>query len=193
MQLTNPILSLQIVFVLGMLVIALIAVFQDEYDGDLGLFLLNLVTKSNVIMILVLFVVMVSVTLLVHLYNLLKPYNEQQAHEAWVDRVSLILKFEASNKWKAADVDTNAKYEKTMELLGSLKEEMVRVKAAPKLLSMFELNETRIQSIIAAIVVPFTAFAGTFIQGIFNEIGESSGIIPTASPTNAPTNAPNVF
>merc|ERR1719203_1488741 len=37
--LTTPIISLEVVFVIGMLLFALVAVFQDEYGGDIRLFL----------------------------------------------------------------------------------------------------------------------------------------------------------
>eukprot|EP01084_Bolivina_argentea_P249616 417950_1 len=42
-ELTNPIISLEVIFVLAMLVIGLIMAFQDDYDGDLRVFFLNLV------------------------------------------------------------------------------------------------------------------------------------------------------
>jgi len=186
-ELTNPVLSLEIVFVLSVLLCTIIAVLQDPYDGDLRVFVTDLVSKSNVLMILLLFVVCVAITLLVHLFNLLRPYNEQTAHESWVDRVMLMLKFEAANTYREEDAEANAKYAATMELLSSLKEQMEAVKAAPTLLGIFELIATRIQSIMSAIVVPVTAFAVTFVQGTFTEIGERSGFIPTAEPTMMPT------
>merc|ERR1719356_1398079 len=51
-ELTSPIISLEIVFVLLTMVMALIGLFQDDYDGDIRLFLVNLVSQSNIIMIL---------------------------------------------------------------------------------------------------------------------------------------------
>merc|ERR1712013_496394 len=174
-ELTNPVLSLEIVFVLTMLVLSVLAVFQDDYGGDLRKFVTELVTKSNVLMILLLFCVCVCITLLVHLYNLLRPYNEQTAHESWADRMMLMLKFEQTKRLENEEAE-RTKYDATMELLGTLKEQMQAVKAAPTLLGIFELNATRIQSIMSAIVVPITAFAVTFVQGTFTEIGDNSGL-----------------
>merc|ERR1712083_869296 len=73
-ELTQPIISLEVVFVLAMMLMALIGVFQDAYDGDIRLFLVNLVSESNVIMTLLLFLLLATITLLVHMFALLKPY-----------------------------------------------------------------------------------------------------------------------
>jgi len=177
-ELTNPVLSLEIVFVLTVLAVSIIAVFVNDYDGDgsaLSKFMAQLVTKSNVLMILLLFFVCVCITLLVRLYNLLRPYDEQMAHEAWADRMLIMLKFEQAKKLENVAAE-RTEYDATMELLGTLKEQMHAIKAVPTLLGVFELNATRIQSILSVIVLPITAFAITFVQGTFEEIRENAGL-----------------
>lgn len=102
-ELTQPIISLEIVFVLGMMLMVLIGVFQDPYNGDILYFLRSLVAESNVAMILVLFLSMVTISLLCHLGALLKPYQVQKAHEQWVDHISMMLQMEEANvlQWEA--------------------------------------------------------------------------------------------
>ena len=73
-ELTNPIISLEIVFVLTMMVITIYVVLLDEFGGDIVAFLRNYVVESNLALVMVLMVVAVTVTLLVHLEWLLKPY-----------------------------------------------------------------------------------------------------------------------
>ena len=199
-QLTQPIISLEIIFVLAMMLMALIGVFQDAYDGDIRLFLVNLVSESNVIMTLLLFLLLVTITLLVHLFALLKPYQEQKAHEAWVEKVSLLLQIEEANMHTLVAVNNLSQQDQdkdyvaqataianTRSLLDSLKQEMVENRTAPKLLGVLTLNEALIQSIIGAITTALTAFFSSFFTGLLTDIGESSGFIPTEEPTMIPT------
>jgi len=208
-ELTQPIISLEIIFVLFMILVGLIGLFLDEYDGDIRLFFFNLVSESNVIMTLLLFSMLVIITLLVHLVSLLMPYQEQKAHEAWTERLSLSLQIEEANLhsyvadrnlsaatserdtalYKDFQTQTTA-IENTRSLLESLKAEMAENRTAPKLLGVLTLNETLIQTLIGTVTTALTAFLSSFFTGILTDIGESSGFLPTEQPTFAPTMAP---
>merc|ERR1719486_646034 len=109
-------------------------VLQDEYAGDVVAFMFDFVVESNLALIMGF---AVTITLLVHLEWLLKPYNEQDKHQGLMDRITLILRFEAANKNKDAN-----QYAATMVLLNDLKEQMVRIKANPKLLGVFTLSKS---------------------------------------------------
>ena len=192
-----------------MILLGLIGVFQDGYDGDIRLFLVNLVSKSNVIMILVLFVVLVTISLMYHLYALLLPYQEQKAHEAWAERTSRLLRIEEANMHNLAVKQENewneftvqaAAIANTRSLLECMKTEMAANRKAPKLLGVLTLDETLIQTIIAAITTSGTAFFSSFFTGILNEIVEASTettmsptLEPTAEPTMFPTRDPTAF
>ena len=164
------------------------------------LFLVNLVGKSNVIMTFVLFLLLVSVQLLVHLLALLKPFQEQKAHEAWVERMSLSLRIEEANLYSCVadtgrikDEDYKEQAEAiqhTRELLSELKTEMVENRASPKLLGIVPLNEALIQTIIGTITTSMTVFASSFVSGLLEDISESSGFTPTTEPTMSPTDDP---
>ena len=188
-----------------MILLGLIGVFQNDYDGDIRLFLVNLVSKSNVIMILLLFVLLVTISLMHHLFALLLPYQEQKAHEGWVERTSRWLQIEEANMHTLAADMKKSQNERdkftaqasaianTRELLDSMKTEMAANRHAPKLLGVLTLNETLIQTIIGTITTAVTAFFSSFFTGILTEIGESSGFIPTAEPTMSPTLNPTAF
>jgi len=199
-ELTQPIISLETVFVLSMILMALITVFQDEYDGDIRLFLVNMVVESNVVMTFVLFMVLVCVQLLVHLHALLAPFQEQKAHEKWVEKMQLSLEIEEANLY-ACVADTGRKEDQeyanqakaiknTRALLSSLKTEMAENRASPKLLGIIPLNEALIQTIIGTITTSMTVFASSFATGILADISESSGFTPTSEPTMSPTYEP---
>jgi len=99
-ELTQPIVSLEIVFVVAVLGMGLVFVFQEPYDGDVREYLSDMVAKSNVVMILVLFLILVIVTLLSHLNALLRPYTVQQQHESWLDGVAESLQTEEANMYR---------------------------------------------------------------------------------------------
>jgi len=202
-ELTQPIVSLEIVFVLAMLLMALIGVFLDPYNGDMRSFFLDMVSENNVVMILLLFMLLVTGALLVHLNALLKPYHVQKSHEAWLENVSMQLQIEQSYRWELKTKqkggfkltqedmwELEAEKERLSslrELISSMKQEMSENRAAPKLLGVLELNETLIESIIAAITTALTSLVCAFFTGLMTEIGENSGIYPTEEPTYAPT------
>ena len=179
---------------------AIIGVFQEEYDGDIRLFLVNMVAESNVVMTFVLFLVLVCVQLLVHLLALLKPFQEQKAHEAWVEKMSLCLEIEEANMYTCVakkERQENSDYKdqalaikNTRSLLKSLKTEMAENRASPKLLGILPLNEALIQTIIGTITTSMTVFASSFATGILTDISEASGFTPTAEPTMSPTYDP---
>lgn len=189
-QLTEPLISLEVVFVLSMILVTFIGVFVNDYDGNILSFVTDLVAQSNVIMTFVLFTLLVSVQLVVHLFALLKPFQEQKAHEAWVEKMSLWLRIEEANLYRVACTDETKerKCEKeakaiqnTRELLTELKTEMAENRAAPKLLGVVPLNESLIQTIITAIGTAMTAFASSFFTGVLSDI------TGTESPTPEPT------
>ena len=141
----------------------------EVYEGDVRIMIAVFVRENSFVVILLLFCGCLCITLLVHLYNLLRPFNEQTAHEEWVDRMLLMLEFEQANQYREEDAEEKAKYEATMELLGKLKEQMQVVKTAPTFLGVFKMNATWIRSIMSAIVVPISAFAVKFVQDTFTQ------------------------
>ena len=179
-ELTNPIISLEIMFVLGMGISVIYVVLQDEYGGDLVAFLVQFVVESNLALLVAFMVLTITVTLMVHLGMLLKPYGEQDKHQSFMDRISLILRFEAAN-------GKSTQYKATMDLLDDLKEQMLRVKTSPKLLGLFMLNKSRIQSIIGSVTLTVTAFAVTYLQSSISEIGEATSSSFAGTTTAAPT------
>merc|ERR1719385_149096 len=113
-------------------------------------------------MILLLFVLLVTISLMHHLFALLLPYQEQKAHEAWAEKRSRLLQIEEANMHKlAAEKSVEAERQKftaqasaianTRSLLDGMKTEMAANRHAPKLLGVLTLDETLIQTIIAAI------------------------------------------
>merc|ERR1712176_116612 len=76
-ELTNPIISLEIMFVLGMFIWLIVMFFQPDYERDLSIFWTEALAKSNVLLILMGFVGTISVVMLYHLYYLMKPYTVQ--------------------------------------------------------------------------------------------------------------------
>jgi len=186
-ELTQPIISAEIVFVSAMLLLGLIGLFQDDYGGDIRLFLVNMVSESNVAMTLAMFVLLVTFTLFVHLFSLLRPYQEQKAHEKWVKNMAMRLQMEEANMFtliaeetddENQDLDCKAVSDslwKTRVFLDTLRIEMSAKRAAPKLLGVLELNENLIKTIMGFITSSFTAFVASFAMGIMTEIGEESG------------------
>ena len=79
-------------FVFGMFIWTIIGILSPNYDRDLTKFLKNAIAQSNVLLILMLFVLAIVLAMLSHLYYLLKPYTVQMEHENWLDK--MILKLE---------------------------------------------------------------------------------------------------
>merc|ERR1719356_931694 len=73
-----------------------------------------MVAKSNVVLILVLFLILVIVNLLYHLNALLRPYTVQQQHESWLDGVAESLQTEEANMYRLV-VERMMKADRMME------------------------------------------------------------------------------
>ena len=91
-QLTNPIISFEIMFVFVIFILAIIGFLRPDYDRDVRMFLQDAIAQSNVLLVLMLFVFAAVFAMLVHLYYLMKPYSVQIEHEQWLDK--MILKLE---------------------------------------------------------------------------------------------------
>merc|ERR1740123_2788035 len=105
-------------------------------------------------MILLLFMLLVTGALLVHLNALLKPYHVQKSHEAWLENVAMQLQIEQSYRWELKTKqkggfkltqedmwELEAEKERLSslrELISSMKQEMSENRAAPKLLGVLE-------------------------------------------------------
>ena len=91
-ELSQPIISMEIVFVLIMIVVLLVMVLQDPYNGQVELFLFAMILHSNVLMMLIMMAFLVIVFVFMHLFRLLLVYKEQKMHEKWVQ--GMIRKFQ---------------------------------------------------------------------------------------------------
>merc|ERR1719189_1948926 len=147
-------------------------------------------------MILVLFMLLVTFTLLIHLSALLRPYQVQKSHESWAENVAKQLQIEEAYRWELVGqgkLDTDegeaaaSRIQSTRELLSSMKQEMSENRAAPKLLGVLELNEALIDALIGTITTSGLTLCCCFFNGLMTDIGERSGFYPTAEPTFAPT------
>lgn len=90
-QLTNPIISFEIMFVFAMFVWTIIGFLRPDYDRDVQRFIREAIARSNVLLVLALFLLAIVIGLLGHLYHLMKPYNVQLEHEQWIDKMLLKL------------------------------------------------------------------------------------------------------
>ena len=91
-QLTNPIVSFEIIFVLSMILWAGIGFLDPDYGRDPLTYLEEAFGQSNILLVLLLFVIAITGVMLAHLYYLLAPYKVQIEHEKWLDQ--MILKLE---------------------------------------------------------------------------------------------------
>merc|ERR1712130_291517 len=214
-ELLQPIVSLEIIFVLSMLGMAVVFLLQEPYSGDIRYFLSDLVVTSNVALILMLFLILVVITLLNHLHALLRPYAVQITHESWLEVMARKMKTEEANiaamrsRASEPDRDPDSKdnqamcnylmvqadaLSKTRTLLDQMRTEMSANRSAPKLLGVLVLNETLIETIIASITTAITGFAFAFVSGVMTDIQEGTGFMETTyEPTTTwePTYAPS--
>merc|ERR1719361_1193572 len=206
-ELLEPIVSLEIVFVLAMLGMGIVFLLGDPYEGDVRYFLSDVVSSSNQALILLLFLILVVITLLNHLHALLRPYAVQIKHEAWLENIAMKMETEEANiaamtarrseplRDPAEDGIDDAKMytywknqaaslAKIRTVLEKMRSEMSGNRSAPKLLGVLVLNDNLIQSIIASISTALTGFVFAFVSGVMTDIQESSVYIPTT--TGAP-------
>lgn len=198
-ELLQPLVSLEVIFVLAVLAMGTVFLLGDPYNGDIRYFLSDVVSSSNVALILMLFFILVVITLLNHLYALLRPYAVQKNHEAWLEKVAMKMETEEANiaamnaRRNEPDREANpngydddkmfayfkaqsASMAKMRTVLEKMRKEMSEHRRAPKLLGVLVLNENLIQSIIAFITTAVTGFVVAFISGVMGDIQDSSGL-----------------
>lgn len=181
-ELSQPIISMEIVFVLIMIVVLLIMVLQDPYNGQVELFLFAMILHSNVLMMLIMMAFLVIVFVFMHLFRLLLVYKEQKMHEKWVQ--GMIRKFqieEANMLDRLTNPDVSEEMRKsyssyvaslknTRDLLNTMHSDMIENRAAPQILGgIVNLNDTLIQTIMGSIVTALTAAVFSVFHGLVLE------------------------
>lgn len=176
-ELTQPLINLEIVFLLVLAVLVVIGVLQNNYGGNLYPFLVHLISHSNVYMTMALFASVVAVTLFFHLVALRNVFNEQKVHEKWVSDMVRTFQIEEAhitnrvtmsadaNKGKLSDYGSSLKT--TRALLETMHSDMIINRAAPKFMcGVFTLNDAVIQSIMGTMITFLSALAYSYIAQI---------------------------
>jgi len=215
-ELTQPIITLELVFVIVMFIYALYHVIVN-YDADIRDFLVDLVSEAgNVVVMLVFFTVLVTGTLILHLYKLLRAYRVQTQHEKWLEKVAKKVHVEQVNVYDFmqekrmalvnrgshfSDATDNAAEANTFraraeaerlgglrQLMVAMKDDMKRNRAAPKLFGVLPLKEEYVEAILGAITTFLVAFVSSYVTATISRVTEAStDWTPTASPTSEPT------